>query len=314
VRLATYKNEGTIRLGLQAGEYMIDLPQALATEANGSKPIYQAEINLATFPSTTTAFLKAGRPAMTVAGQVLEFVNTEENLNFLERSGVAHSLSKIEYLPPIRHPGKMVCIGLNYRSHILEMDRELPEYPVLFAKFANSLIGHEQEIELPTVSPMLDYEAELVVVIGEQCKNISPGEAATCIGGYTIFNDGSVRDYQWRTGQWLQGKNFDNTSPIGPVIVTADEIADPGSLDIELRLNGVIMQRSNTSDLVFDVPALVSYLSEIMTLDPGDLIATGTPGGVGFSRDPQVFLKPGDLVEVEIGQLGILRNMVVGQT
>lgn len=312
MRLATYKQEETIRLGLQAGAYMIDLPQACAIEANGLGPLYQTEVNFATFPSTTTAFLKAGEPAMTVASQVLDFASTEENLRFLERSGAAHPLSRIEYLPPIRHPGKMICIGLNYRSHILEMERELPEHPVLFAKFSNSLIGHEQKIMIPAVSPMLDYEAELVIVIGQQCRNVSPGEASTCIGGYTIFNDGSVRDYQWRTGQWLQGKNFDNTSPIGPVIITADEIADPGSLDIELRLNGEVMQRSNTSDLVFDVPALVSYLSEIMTLDPGDLIATGTPGGVGFSRDPQVFLESGDLVEVEIDQLGVLRNTVVG--
>jgi acylpyruvate hydrolase len=292
---------------------MIDLPGAYANLLEEGDLPTEAEFGTTSFPATATAFLEAGPAASKLGSGLLELASMGEGLAKLERSGNAHPLSEVEYLPPIRHPGKMICIGLNYRSHILEMDREVPKYPVLFAKFPNSLIGHEQEIVIPTISPMLDYEAELVIVIGRRCRGVSPKEAAAFVGGYTMFNDGSVRDYQWRTSQWLQGKNFDNTSPIGPVIVTPDEVVDPNSLDIELRLNGDVMQSSNTADLVFDVSSLVSYLSQMMTLEPGDLVATGTPGGVGFSRDPQVFLKSGDIVEVEISELGILRNRVVAE-
>lgn len=225
---------------------------------------------------------------------------------------ITHKLDAVRFRPPITRPGKIICIGQNYRAHVLEMGRELPKHPVLFAKFANTLVGHEQSIRLPRVSTQVDYEAELMIVIGRRTKDVPPERALDSVAGYTIFNDISVRDYQRRTSQFLQGKTFDTTGPCGPAIVTPDEVGDPHSLGIRLRLNGETMQDGNTSDFIFDVPTIVSYLSEIMTLETGDLIATGTPEGVGFARDPQVFLKAGDVVEIEIDGLGVLRNPVEG--
>ena len=188
----------------------------------------------------------------------------------------------------------------------------LPQYPVLFAKFATTLIGHRRPIALPTVSNQVDYEAELALVIGRTGKDIPNTQAAfDYLAGYTIFNDVSVRDFQKHTVQWLQGKAFDGTSPIGPALVTTDEIRDPHALDITLRLNGEVMQQANTGDFIFDIPTILSYISEIMTLEPGDIIATGTPSGVGYARQPQVFLKPGDVIQVEIAELGVLENPVI---
>jgi acylpyruvate hydrolase len=188
----------------------------------------------------------------------------------------------------------------------------LPQYPVLFAKFATTLIGNRRPIALPTVSNQVEYEAELALVIGRTGKDIPNTQAAfDYLAGYTIFNDVSVRDFQKRTVQWLQGKAVDGTSPIGPALVTTDEIRDPHALDITLRLNGEVMQQANTGDLIFDIPTILSYISEIMTLEPGDIIATGTPSGVGYARQPQVFLKPGDAIQVEIAELGVLENPVI---
>jgi acylpyruvate hydrolase len=192
------------------------------------------------------------------------------------------------------------------------MGSPLPQYPVLFAKFATTLIGHRRPIVLPKVSNQVDYEAELALVIGRTGKDIPKTQAAfDYLAGYTIFNDVSVRDFQKRTVQWLQGKAFDGTGPIGPALVTADEIRDPHALDITLRLNGEVMQHANTGDFIFDIPTILSYISEIMTLEPGDIIATGTPSGVGYARQPQVFLKPGDVIQVEIAELGVLENQVI---
>lgn len=238
-------------------------------------------------------------------GEALQAAQAEAN-----EGATTFRLDEITYLPPVPRPQKIICVGLNYKGHIEEMGRDLPPYPVIFAKYANVLVGHRGEIPMPTISSQLDFEAELGVVIGKRAKNISRDEALSVVGGYTCFNDVSVRDYQRRTIQFLQGKTFDGTGPCGPVIVTADDIPDPNALDISLRLNGETMQHSNTRDMVFDVPTLIETLSQIMTLEPGDIIATGTPAGVGAGRDPKVFMKPGDVVEVEIEGIGVLRNTV----
>jgi acylpyruvate hydrolase len=186
----------------------------------------------------------------------------------------------------------------------------LPQYPTLFAKFSNTLIGHHAPIVLPACSSMVDYEAELAVVIGRRGRNIPVESAMDYVAGYTIFNDVSVRDWQRRTPQWLQGKTFDGAGPCGPFLVTLDELNDPQSLDVTLKLNGQVMQQSNTTQFIFAIPHLIHYISEIVTLEPGDMIATGTPSGVGFARNPQVFLKPGDQVEIEISGVGVLQNPV----
>lgn len=219
------------------------------------------------------------------------------------------------FLPPIPRPDKILCIGLNYRDHALEGGRPIPTEPVLFAKFPNTLIGHEQQIVLPKVSQKVDYEAELVVVIGKRGRHISEAQAFDYVAGYTIGHDVSGRDWQFRgeEKQWTIGKTFDTFAPTGPVLVTKDEVADPHNLRIQLRLNGQTLQNSSTKEFIFGVPALLAFVSQVITLEPGDLIFTGTPPGVGVARKPPIFLKPGDVTEVEIEGLGILRNTCVAE-
>jgi len=306
MRLVTFLTHNTPRLGAQIGNHIVDLPGT-----------YQAWLNtggssdgVPALPPTVLELLQADDAARAAAAKAISFA--AENLSALSAVGLAYAEDNVTFLPPIPRPGKIVCLGLNYRAHVEETGRDAPPYPVLFAKFANTLIGHRQSIVLPKVSTKVDFEAELAVVIGRTGKDIKPEDAFDYIAGYTIFNDVSVRDYQRRTIQFLQGKTFDTAGPVGPALVTLDEISNPTGLDITLRLNGEVMQHSNTSDLLFDVPFIINYLSEIMTLEPGDMIATGTPGGVGAAREPQVFLKSGDTVEVEIAELGVLENSVVG--
>jgi acylpyruvate hydrolase len=217
---------------------------------------------------------------------------------------------KIEILAPIARPGKILCVGLNYRDHVLEGGREIPKFPTIFMKASSSVIGQGQPIQRPHASSIVDIEAELAVVIGKTAKNVSANQAYDVIAGYTILNDVSERDYQKRTAQWTMGKSCDTFAPMGPVIVTKDEIPDPHTLSISSSLNGFEMQSSNSKHLIFTVPFLIEYISAVMTLEPGDVIATGTPGGVGVFRDPPIFLKSGDKVEVKVEGIGSLCNPV----
>jgi acylpyruvate hydrolase len=214
--------------------------------------------------------------------------------------------------PVIPHPTKIVCVGLNYRNHILEMGRELPEYPTLFAKYAEALIGPDDDIELPPESNQLDWEAELGVVIGRRVRRADDSTAADAIAGFTVVNDISARDWQYRTQEWLQGKTFEATTPIGPVLVTPDELAGGvrPALAITAEVDGELMQEASTGDLVFDPVALVRYISTIVTLQPGDLIASGTPGGVGHARSPARHLQDGSRLVTTISGIGSLRNLV----
>ncbi len=217
-------------------------------------------------------------------------------------------VSQARLVAPLSRCEKIMCIGKNYADHCRELNSPLPDHPVLFAKYRNALAGPGEEIEMPSVSSQIDYEAELAVVIGRLAKNVSSEEAISFVFGYTCANDLTMRDAQAQDGQWTRAKSPDSFCPVGPVIVTADEIPDPQNLAISLALNGKTMQESNTSQMVFGVADLVSYLSRTMTLVPGDLILTGTPPGVGMGRKPQVFLKTGDRVCVEIQGLGRLEN------
>lgn len=213
-------------------------------------------------------------------------------------------VAEADFAPLLTAPGKIICVGLNYRSHILEMGRELPAHPTLFAKFADSLIGARDDLELPATSEQVDWEAELGVVIGAPVRRATPEQARAAIAGYTIVNDVSMRDWQWRTTQWLQGKAFERSTPVGPYLVTPDEVDHARDLELRCEVDGVTMQRGRTSDLVFDPADIVAYVSGFTTLRPGDLIATGTPGGVGAARDPKVFLQPGQVLRTVIDGLG----------
>jgi len=213
-------------------------------------------------------------------------------------------------LAPVPRPGKLICIGLNYRDHAIESKMPIPERPVVFSKFSTSVIGPGEAVVVPSKSEQVDYEAELAVVIGRRAKNVTPEQAYDYVLGYTIVNDVSARDFQFADGQWQRGKSCDTFAPMGQWIVTTDEIPDPHTLSIKLRLNGQTMQDSNTNQLIFGVPELIAFLSESITLEPGDVIATGTPPGVGFARKPPVFLKSGDVMEVEIEGIGTLTSPI----
>lgn len=228
--------------------------------------------------------------------------------------GVAIDAGTITFLPPLVKPSKIICLGLNYADHAAEGGFEAPSFPVLFGRFPSSLIGHNAPIIRPKVSTMLDYEGELVAVIGTRGKNIAKADALAHVAGYSIFNDGSIRDYQFKTPQWTSGKNFDDTGAFGPWFLTPDELPPGASgLHIETRLNGQVMQSASTSDMIFDVATTIELLSTFLTLEAGDVLVMGTPSGIGFARDPKVFMKHGDVCEVEIEGLGILSNPIVDE-
>jgi acylpyruvate hydrolase len=217
----------------------------------------------------------------------------------------------VRLIAPIPRPGKIICIGLNYRDHAAESNAPLPEYPVVFAKYANTVIGPGDAIVLPRVTEQVDYEGELGIVIGARVRDVPEAEALACVAGYLPFNDVSARDYQMRTSQWTIGKTFDTFAPMGPALVTADEVPDPHNLGLRVTIGDEVLQDSNTRHLIFRVPQLIAYLSSVMTLEPGDVIASGTPAGVGAARTPKRWLRPGETVCVEIERLGRLENPVV---
>ena len=222
-------------------------------------------------------------------------------------------LSAVTLLAPIPRPPKFICVGLNYRDHAIESGLPIPEIPIVFSKFSNAVIGPGAPIVLPKNSTKPDYEAELAFVIGKPGRHIPADNWREHVAGYTIVNDVSARDFQMATSQWLMGKTFDTFAPMGPYLVTADEIADPHSLDIGLTINGEVLQNSNTRELIFRIPELVAHLSSVFTLESGDIVSTGTPPGVGMARKPPRFLRPGDDVVVHIEGLGELRNPVVAE-
>ena len=226
-------------------------------------------------------------------------------------AGADLAIEDLELLPPVPRPGKVICIGLNYRDHASEGGNAIPDYPAVFLRSVTSLLPHGAKMLRPPCSDKLDFEAELAVVIGTSATRVSVSEALDHVAGYSCFNDGSVRDYQRKSSQWTIGKNFDRTGGFGPDLVTADELP-PGAkgLRIVSRVNGQVMQDGNTANMIFDVATIIAILSEAMTLEPGDVIATGTPAGVGYARKPPLFLSPGDSCEIEIEGIGVLSNTV----
>ncbi|MDM5284648.1 fumarylacetoacetate hydrolase family protein [Peribacillus castrilensis] len=254
------------------------------------------------FPACMKKFIERGSELRSRAEQLIE-----QRVN----DDAIFKLSEVNILPPIAKPDKIICVGLNYFDHCKETGMEPPESPVIFSKYANAIAGHNDAIEIPINSTEVDFEAELAFVIGREAKHVSEEEADDYVFGYTIMNDISARDLQFQDGQWSRGKTADTFAPFGPVIVTKDEVGDPHNLAISLELNGEIMQDSNTSNLIFTVPKIISFLSQSMTLMPGDLIATGTPPGVGMGRNPKIWLKNGDRMNVSIEKIGTLSNHVL---
>jgi 2-keto-4-pentenoate hydratase/2-oxohepta-3-ene-1,7-dioic acid hydratase in catechol pathway len=241
---------------------------------------------------------------------------TEGALSDLSVSGFSeedgeYALEQLTIMAPVLNPAKIICIGTNYLEHVRETEMEAPDEPVIFTKFARSLIGYRESIVIPRITQQVDYEAELAVIIGRTGRDIPRENAMDYVAGYSIMNDVSARDLQFRGGQWTKGKALDTFAPMGPYLVTKDEVGNPHDLTIRLWLNKQLMQDSTTAQMIFKVEDLISFLSELVTLEPGDIIATGTPPGVGFARKPPVFLQPGDTVKISIEKIGELENSVL---
>jgi 2-keto-4-pentenoate hydratase/2-oxohepta-3-ene-1,7-dioic acid hydratase in catechol pathway len=242
-----------------------------------------------------------------VAAGALDQLATRADGEVLNRDTIA-------LLAPIPNPGAILCVGMNYAAHVAEAGRDKPTNPAIFTRTANSIVGHGQPLVRPRASDWFDFEGELAVIIGKPARHVAPADALDFVAGYTCFNDGSLRDYQRHTSQFWPGKSFFQSGSAGPFLVTPDEVGDPGALSLETRLNGTVMQQTSTGDMVFGVRQLIAYLSTVTELSPGDVIATGTPSGVGAFRDPRVWMKPGDKIEVKISNLGILANSIVDET
>ena len=287
MKLARFETAGRAALGVMRGEEtIIDLAVALDD---------------ATLTDSMAGFLARGSAALAAAQNAVQ--NAPESALL--------PLASVRLLAPVGDPPKIMCIGQNYRDHCIEQNQPIPERAILFSKYSTAINDPGGEIKLLEISDKIDYEAELAVVIGKKGRNIAEADALKYVVGYLCANDVTARDIQKGDGQWVRGKSPDTFLPIGPCLVTADEIADPHDLDISLTLNGQTMQQSNTSNLIFKIPFLIAYLSQTMTLLPGDILSTGTPGGVGVFRDPPIFLKSGDTVSVTISGLGTLTNTVI---
>ncbi|WP_421956337.1 fumarylacetoacetate hydrolase family protein [Polaromonas sp.] len=281
MRLLAFQNKGQPVLGLRLGQEIINL-----TEQG--------------LPATLDELLRAGPEGLASAKRAADKARTRL------------PLAGLQWLAPVQAPAKAIAVGLNYVDHAAEGNFEPPKYPVLFHRFPSSWVGHGQPLVRPHVSTQFDYEGELVIVIGKAGRYISKEKALDHVGGYSLFNDGSIRDYQFKSAQWMMGKNFDNSGSFGPEFVTPDELpAGASGLKLQTRLNGKVLQEANTRDMIFDVATLVSVCSEPFALQPGDIIIAGTPAGVGFARKPQVFMKAGDVCEVEIEGVGLLSNPIV---
>lgn len=284
MHLLTFDKNGKPTVGIRQGNDIIDLSVAVPE-----------------FKQDMISILAGGKDALDYLKTVLPSAKSEAVLN----------PETITYLPPVPNPQKILCVGLNYADHAAEGRKEVPTSPVFFSRFNHTLVAHKQPLLCPRVSEKFDFEGELAVVIGKKAKHLTKENALSCVAGYSIFHDGSVRDYQVRTPQWTLGKNFDQTGGFGPEIVTADELP-PGAKGLRLTtvLSGETMQNGNTEDFIFDVPVLLQALTETMTLQPGDVIITGTPAGVGFARKPPRFMKAGDVCEITIEGIGTLVNPV----
>jgi 2,4-didehydro-3-deoxy-L-rhamnonate hydrolase len=300
IRLVSYRSNGNapgLRGAVASHQALIDLAAYAATpQGRRSGEGFQS----------VRAFLEASQAGQE---QILEWAAHQ-----LEAGEQVLPLDEVELGPPVPDPEKIICIGTNYPEHAAESGFEIPPVPTFFAKFRNSLVGPTSPVTLPTADHFIDYEGELAVVIGKRCKHVSEQEALAYVAGYTVCNDVSARMLQMQTGQWTAGKAIDTFLPMGPAIVLAADIPDPQTLTLTTRVNGEVVQLESTSQMIFSVAKTLAFLSSFMTLEPGDVIATGTPSGIGARRQPPLFLHPGDIVEVEIERIGMIRNQMVAET
>jgi 2-keto-4-pentenoate hydratase/2-oxohepta-3-ene-1,7-dioic acid hydratase in catechol pathway len=284
MRLVTFAEDGVEKIGVRVGEDVFDVTKA--SESFGGDMI---------------GVIKGGSAA-------------KEALKTAAANAQARPLSSVKLLPPIPRPGKILCIGRNYAAHAAEGGAAPPTYPEVFVRFPSSLIAHGDPLVLPKASDKFDFEGELVMVIAKTGRHVAESDALDMIYGWSLFNDGSVRDYQRKASQWTMGKNFDGTGAFGPDIVTADEVTPGGvGLQLQTRVSGETMQNANTRDLIFPIAKLIWHLTEVMTLEAGDIVVTGTPEGVGYARKPPRFMVPGDTVDIEVEQVGVLSNPVVAE-
>ena len=287
MRIVSYRSEGGLRVGIERAGLVYDVT-----------------------PSAPPAGMSPVRALIAGGPEAIDAAMARANQAVESHDPGLLSLDALDLGPPIPDPDKIICIGLNYAEHAAEASLAVPTIPIFFAKFRNSLIGPNDRIVLPRFSTEIDYEGELAVVIGTRCKDADQATALSFVAGYAVFNDVSARDIQMQTSQWMAGKAIDGFAPMGPGIVPAAEIPDPQALALATRVNGKTVQQANTAEMIFPVTRLIAHVSSLMTLEPGDIIATGTPSGVGFKRVPPVFLQEGDLVEVEIEHVGLIRNTV----
>ena len=287
MRLLAFQNNGEQRIGVLQGDQVVDLSIA----AHG-------------LPGELVEIIEGGDDCLKMIETALESANPESLVH----------VDELDWLPPTRKAGKIICLGLNYAAHAAEGGHDRPEYPSFFMRGNSSLVAHGKPIIRPIASETLDYEAELVAIVGKKAKHVKQEDALDYIWGYSVFNEASIRQYQRKTAQWTIGKNFDNTGGFGPVVVTADEVP-PGAdgLQIQTRLNGEVLQNATTDMMLFNVKETIELLTECLTLEPGDLLVMGTPSGVGHARKPPLWMKAGDICEIEIENIGILRNPIVDE-
>ncbi len=299
MKLITFSHDERIQLGVLKDQVTIKLNTLsdLVSEKNGD------DFRL---PNNMLGLISLGKQGIDQIESLISWL--EENDSYKDLVQIENSLIKV--LTPIANPGKVVCVGNNYMDHCIEQNVEPPKQPMIFSKWASCIIGPNDTVILPEDSEQVDYEAELAVIIGKEGKDISEEQALDYIYGYTVMNDVSARDVQFKDVQWVRGKSYDTFAPLGPTIVTADEIKDPHNLDIKLTVNGETLQDSNTKHLIHKIPYIISYLSRGFTFKPGDVIATGTPHGVGVFRNPPIFLKRGDICRIEIQNVGVLENTI----
>jgi acylpyruvate hydrolase len=312
LKLLSFDSHGEQRLGELLDQGIIDLGRA--HDLFHSKVTGTRQAKPASFPQRMIDFLESGEELRTYTSALTDHIHglLPKRSRELQEQRALLKATDVHILPPVPVPPKIICLGLNYRDHAEEARVPLPERPLLFSKPGTTIVGPEDPVVYPKISTQVDFEVELAAIIGKRGKDIPESDAFDHIAGYTVFNDVSARDIQFGDKQWFRGKSFDTFAPTGPYLVSREQVADPHNLKMELRVNGEARQKSTTANMIFKIPQLIAFISNVMTLQPGDIIATGTPAGVGFYAKPEKrLLKPGDLMEAEIEGIGLLRNRIV---